>query len=202
MSIHVAYRAHLMMNLMLATRLTPVRLRTKNETIPRITKLRETERKKIAKLANDQKTVERIRITKLVRKLSRLKVSTQKTNTTRTKKSRTKRRNPKTKRRNPKMNIPADRKNPITVRIVPMPKMMIRKLKNLANREVKNLRMKVPMVKIRRVKTRGIKSRRVETRRRVKVPRVKRPRVKIPRVKTRRIKINLRIRRKKMIFGP
>ena len=182
MIIHVAHRAHLMMNLMLATRRTPVRLRTKNETIPRITKLRGTERKKIAKLANDQKTVERIRITKLVRKLSRLKVSTQKTNKTRTKKSKTKRRNPKTKRRNPKMNIPADRKNPITVRIVPMPKMMmIRKLKNLANREVKNLRMRVPMVKIRRVKTRGIKSQRVETR---------------------RIKINLRIRRKKMIFGP
>lgn len=187
-----------MKNQMLAIHQNPVRATTKNATIPRKTTigLREPKRKR---LRTDQKKIKRIKIGKFVRKLSRLKVNIGKTGTTRTKK-------PRKKRRNPKMSIPADRKNPITVRITPIQRMRIRTLIDLENREVKNPRVKTRRVKVlrvivRRVKARGIKILRIETRRRVKVPKVKtRRRVKVSRVKTRRIKRNSRTRRK-MTFG-
>ena len=195
MSTRAVHWAHQMKNQMPAIHQNPVRATTKNSTIPRKTTigLREPKRKR---LRTDQKEIKIIKIGKFVRKLSRLKVNIGKTGTTRTK-----------KRRNPKMSIPADRRNPITVRITPIQRMRKRTLIDLENREVKN-----PRVKTRRVKARGIKILRIETRRRVKVPKVKtrrrvkvpkvktRKRVKVPRVKTRRIKRNSRTRRK-MTFG-
>ena len=182
-----------MKNQMSALHQNPVRATTKNSTIPRKTTigLREPKRKR---LRTDQKKIKRIKIRKFVRKLSRLKVNIGKTGTTRTK-----------KRRNPKMSIPADRRNPITIRITPIQRMRIRTLIDLENRGVKNPRVKTRRVKVLRIIVRRVKARgtirRIETRRRVKVPKVKtRRRVKVPRVKTRRIKRNSRTRRK-MTFG-